>query len=493
MTTSKSVTIVNTGTNDQTVLDVKVLLSLNYPDDQDLVLKLTGPNGTTITLTGSATGANFLDTTFDAQATKTIAGGSAPYTGHFKPTGSLATFNGINPNGTWTLEIDDNHNRPVGGKLLSWGLQITTRTNDNKLAQTGNLMDQNADGVGGQNPGVNGIGSIIDAAAPGDVYADPIPAPATTQIYDGSFIPGPYLPTSLPLIISGPVVSRTFINGTSPTLDNLITDNVISSAPGGASLHVVFDRDMDPTTILNTINFNLATFPNPTITPETTHVLRLSTPYGTFTNGQLLPDGSQLVLTLSADPNRDSNNPNSDPDPTHPRTYKVNIQKLLPGTNTPVDFPQEISGSYSVTLTSDIQSTNGEALDTNQNAGLDFLRGTSSTTTSPFTYFSQAAVPIGTNGGAGQTYVSTINVPDSFLVQNLNLSINIVYPNDPDLIATLVALRRVLPGLVHPRRQRRVQGELHQHRPHGQRHHTHSERRPAVPGKLSAPVRPVEL
>ena len=443
---------------DQVILDIKVLVSINYATDQDLTLKLIGPDGkTTVTLTGTARGANFQDTIFDDLALQTIAQGNAPYTGHFRTTtaGALGTaFRGINPSGTWTLEIDDKAHPPKQGQLLSWGLQIMTRTNDSKAAQTGNLMDQNADGVGGYNPGVNGVGSIINASAPGDVYADPIPNPQTTQVYNGTFVPGPYDSTSLPLIVSGPHIASTFLgknvgtNLATPTADNLLTDAVISSDPtnqNGYGLYVVFDRDMDPTTISSQIDFATTVFPNPTVTPEKTHVLRLMTPYGTFTNGQLLPDGSQLVLTLVPAPNANANNPDSNPN--YPRTYEVVIQKLVLSvdattgatTTTLEDFPQTISGSYSVLLTSDVQSSIGDPLDTNQNAGLEFLRGTASSGLAPVTYFSQAPVMIGTFGGNGQQYVSTISVPDSFLVQNLTLSINIQYPYDPDLIGYLVA------------------------------------------------------
>ncbi len=66
---------------------------------------------------------NFTNTIFDDQATTSIANGRAPFTGSFKPVGSLATLNGLNANGTWTLQISDTVAQD-SGTLNSWSVQI---------------------------------------------------------------------------------------------------------------------------------------------------------------------------------------------------------------------------------------------------------------------------------------------------------------------------------------------------------------------------------
>ena len=216
-------------------------------------------------------------------------------------------------------------------------------------------------------------------------------------------------------MISGPRVVSSYVpgNAATKTADNLVTDQTVSG------FDVVFDRDMDPNTI---------TVGN--------HVVRVTTPYGIFAPGDRLPDGSSLVVQIVADPNANPANP--DPNPLFPRTYQVQFFKLPAGATTPVVFPQTESGTYSVTLASDVQSRNGDALDTNQNAGLDFLRGTPSAGTLPQSYNSQAAVPLNT-GPVGTVYTSAINVPDSFLVKNVTVKLDIDYPQDNLLSASLVS------------------------------------------------------
>jgi len=81
----------------------------------DLVLTLRSPLGTTVTLMSRPggtlnSGNNFCQTLLDdAAATpiQAIAPGGNPWTGSFQPATPLSTFNGENPNGTWTLNAAD--------------------------------------------------------------------------------------------------------------------------------------------------------------------------------------------------------------------------------------------------------------------------------------------------------------------------------------------------------------------------------------------------
>jgi subtilisin-like proprotein convertase family protein len=81
----------------------------------DLVITLTSPAGTTVTLMNRPgdifnDGNNFCNTLLDDSATALIQNISfinAPFMGTFKPASSLSTFNGENGNGVWTLSISD--------------------------------------------------------------------------------------------------------------------------------------------------------------------------------------------------------------------------------------------------------------------------------------------------------------------------------------------------------------------------------------------------
>jgi subtilisin-like proprotein convertase family protein len=81
----------------------------------DLVVTLTSPSGTTVTLMnqpGSLNneGNNFCNTVLDDSATAFIQNISfinAPFSGTFKPASPLSAFNGQNGNGTWMLNISD--------------------------------------------------------------------------------------------------------------------------------------------------------------------------------------------------------------------------------------------------------------------------------------------------------------------------------------------------------------------------------------------------
>jgi subtilisin-like proprotein convertase family protein len=87
----------------------------------DLIMTLTSPQGTTVTLmnrpgvgtpgrTGSS-GNNFcntvLDDDFAGPTIQTITAPAAPYAAIFPPQSPLSAFDGQNPNGTWTLSISD--------------------------------------------------------------------------------------------------------------------------------------------------------------------------------------------------------------------------------------------------------------------------------------------------------------------------------------------------------------------------------------------------
>jgi subtilisin-like proprotein convertase family protein len=115
-----------TVSDDDTVLDVDVRLNITHTYTGDLDIFLIGPDGTRVELTSDngGSGNDFVDTIFDDEATTAITSGSAPFTGRFRPEGSLATLDGLSAAGTWTLEVTDDAGADQG-QLVDWTLILT--------------------------------------------------------------------------------------------------------------------------------------------------------------------------------------------------------------------------------------------------------------------------------------------------------------------------------------------------------------------------------
>jgi len=143
------------------ILDINVEINIDHTRVRDLVVNLIGPNGQVIELAnrvGGAKGQNFTGTTFDDSATLSITEGSAPFTDSFRPTGDLSALEGLDVNGTWTLEIYDVQKRE-SGTLQSWSISV----------QRGANMLATADVVDGvvaepQPATADDIGRLADAA-----------------------------------------------------------------------------------------------------------------------------------------------------------------------------------------------------------------------------------------------------------------------------------------------------------------------------------------
>jgi subtilisin-like proprotein convertase family protein len=93
--------------------DLDVTVSLSHSSVFDLRLSLAGPSGTKVTLnefdplTQYVEGADYDETIFDDEAAIGIEQGSAPFSGRYRPLGSLAAFDGEDACGLWTLEVLD--------------------------------------------------------------------------------------------------------------------------------------------------------------------------------------------------------------------------------------------------------------------------------------------------------------------------------------------------------------------------------------------------
>jgi subtilisin-like proprotein convertase family protein len=109
-----------------TITDVDVTINIAHPHVADLEVYLISPEGTRVLLTSNngGNGADYTNTEFDDAAAVSIVNGTAPFTGTFRPEGSLADFNGEDPFGVWTLEVTDDF-QPFEGQLLNWTLDIT--------------------------------------------------------------------------------------------------------------------------------------------------------------------------------------------------------------------------------------------------------------------------------------------------------------------------------------------------------------------------------
>ncbi|WP_456438600.1 T9SS type A sorting domain-containing protein [Psychroserpens sp.] len=113
-------------TEDLPVDDVNVTFSIQHTYAGDISSTLTSPNGTVVELNvadGNNAADNFLNTTFDQEATNLITGATAPYTGSFSPVGDLSLIYGEMSAGDWVLTVTDNFNGD-GGSFDDFQLEL---------------------------------------------------------------------------------------------------------------------------------------------------------------------------------------------------------------------------------------------------------------------------------------------------------------------------------------------------------------------------------
>ena len=112
-------------TEDRAISDVNVMVNITHTWDDDLDIYLFGPDGAFVELStdNGGDGDGYVGTVFDDEAAVSIVDGTAPFTGSYRPEGSLATLDGISALGTWRLHIGDDVTGDVG-TLDSWQLQL---------------------------------------------------------------------------------------------------------------------------------------------------------------------------------------------------------------------------------------------------------------------------------------------------------------------------------------------------------------------------------
>ncbi len=93
--------------------------------DQDLIISLISPTGTEVALSNrnGESGDNYVGTVFDDAETDAITSGQAPFSGRFRPEGSLATLNYQDPTGSWRLKVVDAASGDTA-TIIAWSVSI---------------------------------------------------------------------------------------------------------------------------------------------------------------------------------------------------------------------------------------------------------------------------------------------------------------------------------------------------------------------------------
>jgi len=108
-----------------------VNMTIYHPNDGDLIIQLKGPNGLLSLSQGNGSGgANYINTTFDDNASTPITQGTPPYTGSYKPQNSLNFFNNQLATAQWTLRVFDSR---IGntGTLVNWCILMQLKNSVN--------------------------------------------------------------------------------------------------------------------------------------------------------------------------------------------------------------------------------------------------------------------------------------------------------------------------------------------------------------------------
>ena len=136
------------------IVDLDVSVDITHTFDADLNIFLIPPVGPAIELStdNGLDGDNYRVTTFDDEAPTSITAGVAPFNGSFRPETPLSALDGLSPNGSWGLQIQD-HGLGDTGTLHSYSLRFSSGYN----AVLGNYIGTNAAGTAGGVPNSTGI------------------------------------------------------------------------------------------------------------------------------------------------------------------------------------------------------------------------------------------------------------------------------------------------------------------------------------------------
>lgn len=144
-----------------------VCLNINHTWLADLTIELVAPDGTTFQLASGVGGSDdfMTNTCFNTSASQSILVVTSPFTGTYKPTGSMGLVNnGQNPNGNWTMKITDSYGADEGN-LLNWSLTFGSSPATVMTVTSSNLpiVVINTNGVNiPDEPKIDGIMGIIN-------------------------------------------------------------------------------------------------------------------------------------------------------------------------------------------------------------------------------------------------------------------------------------------------------------------------------------------
>jgi subtilisin-like proprotein convertase family protein len=481
-------------------LAVHVNISHQFSRDLTLTLVSPSGTSVVLAQDLVSAGTNaYSNTTFSDSAGASITTAPAPYNGTFRPQNPLALLNGQNPNGTWTLRVTDDSAFSTG-TLVSWSLQVTPGAIIPSNS-TGNLMDQNADATPGQAPDdsfavptpmgtvagqppqgpfdpntlplIVAGPSVIASNVPGNPRtSDNLVLDNTVSAIDLTFDRDMDLSTISPadvLRIQGPagVVAGPYTvaaaynqNGGVGIIDNGTTTSTLTVPNNGAPFKI---KDLNVQ--VNITHTQASQLTLTLIAPDGTRVLLAAGVGGVsgqnFTD-TVFDDDAALPIAGGVAPFNGSFRPVGDLGALAGKelsgTWTLEVKDNATGAvgrlnswslaATPdgvayarvirVGFTQQqLSGTYLVSLGSNILSRNGDAVDTNHNAGVDLKTGAVSPggTTVTQTYNNNTSQPI----LDGKTIDSLITVNDDYLIAGASLTLTINHPNDPDLQAVLIA------------------------------------------------------
>jgi hypothetical protein len=99
-------------------------MTITHTWDADLSIKLKSPDGTIVSLSiaNGGDGDGYTSTCFNGYAPTSIVTSMAPFTGTYKPQGSMGVFNnGQVGNGIWALLVQDNYGADTGS-VINWSI-----------------------------------------------------------------------------------------------------------------------------------------------------------------------------------------------------------------------------------------------------------------------------------------------------------------------------------------------------------------------------------
>lgn len=136
------------------IQDVNVTIGrIDHLRDQDLDIYIRHPDNTQVELTSDngGNGDNYVNTVFDDEAATPITSGSPPFTGSYRPEGSLSAFDGKSASGTWVLTVTDDNATGTAGTLQSWSIEVcgvnNTPTDYSDLSTTYGVASHRGNGV----------------------------------------------------------------------------------------------------------------------------------------------------------------------------------------------------------------------------------------------------------------------------------------------------------------------------------------------------------